>query len=85
MPSDNTRTESMSYTEHTKVEAHGFQAVDATNTEPDRGHDDLIWVGYGGMEGRWLTADQAAGVARAIDAVVESHRTRREAAANAPH
>lgn len=66
----------MTYTEHSAIEAHGFCITDATNTDPDRPHDDLLWVGYGGMEGRWLTADQAEEVARAIDAVVQSHRAR---------
>jgi hypothetical protein len=73
----------MSYTEHMAVEIHGFRVTDATSTDPLRPHDDLVWVGYGGMEGRWLTADRAEEVARAIDAVVQSHRARRQAACGA--
>lgn len=63
------------YTEHHVVEADGFRVVDATATG-ERPHDDLIWVGYGGMEGRWLTPGEAMAVASAITEVVSSHVAR---------
>ncbi len=66
----------MSYIEHQAVEVHGFFITDATSTDPRRHHDDLVWVGFGGMEGRWLTPDQADDVARAIMSVTLDHRAR---------
>ena len=42
------------YLEHQILEVEGFRVVDATATGP-RAHDDLVWVGFGGVEGSWLT------------------------------
>jgi hypothetical protein len=42
------------YTEHSQIEAHGILVADSTLESGDR----RIWVGYGGMEGRWLTHAQ---------------------------
>jgi hypothetical protein len=67
------------YTEHTSLEAHGFRIVDATDTGPRSPFDDLIWVGYGGMEGRWLTADQVEELAGALFGAATVHRARHAA------
>ena len=50
--------------------------MDATATGP-REHDDLVWVGYGGTEGRWLTSDKALELAAAITAVANGNLVRR--------
>ncbi|MDO9236183.1 MAG: hypothetical protein Q7U28_09160 [Aquabacterium sp.] len=64
------------YVEHQIVEVEGFRMVDATSTGP-RPHDDVVWVGYGGMEGQWLTPDKALAVAAAITAVANGNLLRR--------
>lgn len=71
------------YTEHTKIEAHGFEIVDATDTGPRCPHDDLIWVGYGGMDGRWLTPSQVEELAGALFGVATVHRARHAAQVSA--
>lgn len=68
------------YTEHSKAEAHGFEAVDATDTGPRAPFDDLIWVSYG-ADGRWLTPAQAEQVAGAIFGTAAAHRARHAAGA----
>lgn len=72
------------YTEHTKIEAYGFEINDVTvsgcsNVGCDRDHDDLIWVGYGGLEGRWLTVDQVEELAGALFGAATVHRARHAA------
>lgn len=68
----------MSYVEHSRTEAHGFEIADGTQgggTGFD--HDDLIWVGVYG-EGRWLTAAEAEELAGAIFGAAAIHRARRQ-------
>lgn len=65
-----------SFVEHTVLEVEGFRVVDAT-ASGDRAHDDLVWLGYGGMDGRWLTPAEALTVAEGINSVVKSHLARR--------
>lgn len=64
------------YEEHQRIDVEGFSISDATATGL-RPHDDLIWVGYGGMGGRWLTPDEALQVASAIVSVAHSNLERR--------
>ncbi|MDO9236192.1 MAG: hypothetical protein Q7U28_09205 [Aquabacterium sp.] len=64
------------YVEHQLLEVQGFRVVDATATGP-RAHDDLVWVGYGGVEGRWLSPEEAVSVAASIAKVVAAHVVRR--------
>lgn len=64
------------YVEHQVLDIEGFRVVDATATGV-RSHDDLLWVGYGGTEGRWLTPGQALTLAAAITAVANSNLVRR--------
>ena len=65
------------YVEHQIIEVEGFRIVDATATGP-RPHDDLMWVGFGGMEGRWLSVEAALQVSAAIATVAASHVSRRK-------
>lgn len=60
------------YTEHQLAEVEGFRVVDATATG-QRPHDDLVWVGCGGMDGRWLTPGKALALAAAITKVANSN------------
>lgn len=64
------------YVEHLSLEVEGFRVTDATSSGT-RPHDDLIWVGYGGMEGRWLSPEEAINVAATIAKVAVSHLVRR--------
>lgn len=64
------------YAEHQLFEAEGFRVVDATATGP-RSHDALVWVGYGGTEGRWLSPEAALDLAKGIVAVANSNLARR--------
>lgn len=64
------------YVVHTDIEVEGFQLTDAT-ASGSRGHDDLVWVGYGGMDGRWLTPEKAMAVAAAITTVATANLVRR--------
>ena len=64
------------YVEHQVHEVEGFRVVDATATGT-RPHDDLIWVGYGGMDGRWITPEAALDLAAAINQTVAVHVARR--------
>ena len=64
------------YLEHQILEVEGFRVVDATATGP-RAHDDLVWVGFGGVEGSWLTPNQALVLAAAIAAVANGNLVRR--------
>ena len=67
------------YQEHQHVESTGFHVIDATSgTYPI--HDDLVWVSYGEVEGRWLTVDEALNLARAINDVASRNAQRRETA-----
>lgn len=43
--------------EHLTIDVEGFRVADATATG-NRAHDDLVWVGYGGMEGQWLATEK---------------------------
>lgn len=63
------------YVVHLELEVEGFRMVDSTATG-DRGHDDLIWVGYAGGDGRWLAPQEALAVAKAIETVVAAHVSR---------
>lgn len=65
------------YVEHVSIEVEGFRVADATSSG-NRPHDDLIWVGYGGMNGRWMTPEQASSMAQAISPVVASHIARHD-------
>lgn len=64
------------YVEHQLCEVEGFRVVDATATGL-RPHDDLVWVGYGGTEGRWLAPDRALTLAAAITKVANGNLARR--------
>jgi len=64
------------YVEHQLVEVDGFRVVDATSTGL-RPHDDLVWVGYGGVEGSWITSDDALALAVAITTVATGNLVRR--------
>ncbi|EKD97753.1 MAG: hypothetical protein ACD_23C00751G0015 [uncultured bacterium] len=64
------------YVEHQTFEVDGFRVADATSTGP-RPHDDLVWVGHGGMEGRWLTPEAALDLAAVINQTVAVHVARR--------
>lgn len=63
------------YTEHAKHEYAGFKVVDATLDEQD-----LIWVGFGGAEGRWLTAAEVTRLSGLLAEAATSHMTRLGAA-----
>lgn len=73
-----------SYVEHLTLEVEGFRVVDATSTD-SRPHDDVVWVGLGGVEGRWLSPEQALAVASAITEVAVSHLARHGKSARMPH
>lgn len=62
--------------EHQKIEVEGFIIVDSTAAGL-RPHDDLVWVGYGGMEGQWLSPAQAIALSKAIAAVANGNLVRR--------
>lgn len=64
------------YVEHQAVEVEGFHIVDSTATGL-RAHDDLVWVGFGGMEGQWLTPAKALALSEAIAAVANGNLLRR--------
>ena len=64
------------FVQHQTFEMDGFRVVDATSTGP-RPHDDLVWVGCEGIEGRWLSPDQALTLASAIADVAKSNLARR--------
>ena len=64
------------YLEHQTFDINGFRVVDATATGP-RPHDDVVWVGYDGLSGSWLSPDQALELAAAIAAVAKSNLARR--------
>jgi hypothetical protein len=66
-----------SYAEHQVLEVEGFRVVDAT-AAGRRPHDKLVWVGYGGMEGRWITPEKALALAAAITAVANGNLARRK-------
>lgn len=65
------------YVEHQTLEIEGFRIADATATGP-RPHDDFVWVGFGGVDGRWLTPEAAVQVAAAIAKIAASHVSRRK-------
>jgi hypothetical protein len=65
---------SADYTEHQRVELHGFDITDAThgrinNSAPER---ELIWVGVYG-EGRWLRPEEVLELAAALENVANAH------------
>ncbi len=64
------------YAEHQRLEVDGFQLVDATATGP-RAHDDLVWVGCGGLDGKWMKPEQALELAKAISTVANGNLARR--------
>lgn len=64
------------YIEHEVHEIEGFRVVDATTTG-SRPHDDLIWVGYGGMDGRWVSPSTALQLAAAITKAANLNLSRR--------
>lgn len=64
------------YVEHQTFEVDGFRVADATSTGP-RPHDDLVWVGHGGMEGRWLSPERALALAAAISKAANGNLARR--------
>ena len=64
------------YIEHHLWEVEGFRVVDATATG-QRPHDDLVWVGYGGVEGRWLPPAIALDLAAAITKAAKGNLARR--------
>lgn len=68
--------EDFGYEEHQALEVEGFRVVDATATG-GRAHDDLVWVGYGGMDGRWLTPEKALELAAGIVEVAKGNLARR--------
>lgn len=63
----------MAYVEHTKEEYLGFEVVDATAEYRDGSPMEKIWVGFGGMEGAWLSPLQAEILAAKISRVTKSH------------
>lgn len=68
----------MSYIQHVHEEVHGFRVTDATSTIENHEHDDLVWLGFSGMGGRWLTPAEALDVARAIERAAASNLARRK-------
>lgn len=64
------------YIEHQLWEVDGFRVVDATATGRCP-HDDLVWVGYGGMDGRWLSPAIALDLAAAITKAAKGNLARR--------
>lgn len=64
------------YVEHQTFEVEGFRVSDATATGL-RPHDDLVWVGYGGTEGRWLAPEKALALAAAITKAANGNLARR--------
>lgn len=72
---ENKRTQD-TYAEHEVYEVNGFRVVDATDTGI-RPHDDLIWVGYGGRDGRWLSPSNALELAVAITKAANGNLSRR--------
>ena len=64
------------YVEHQIIEVEGFRVVDATATGP-RPHDDLVWVGYEGMDGRWLSPENALTLAASIFKAANGNLARR--------
>lgn len=64
------------YVEHQVMEVEGFRVVDATAIG-SRPHDDLVWIGYGGTEGRWLSPEDALALASAITKAVSGNLARR--------
>lgn len=64
------------YVEHQFVDVEGFRVVDATSTG-SRPHDDLVWVGYGGMGGCWLRPEEALALSAAIAKVANGNLARR--------
>lgn len=59
------------YLEHSSIDFQGFAIRDA---EYETG--DSIWVGYGGMEGRWMTADEVREFAALLLKVADAHEQR---------
>jgi hypothetical protein len=64
------------YVEHLSLEAEGFRLVDATATGL-RPHDDLVWIGCGAQDGKWITPDAALTLAAAITSVATDNLARR--------
>lgn len=59
------------YEEHSSIEYEGFRIADASLESGEK-----IWIGYGGMEGRWMTADQVKKLAALLVEVTDSHEAR---------
>lgn len=70
------------YVEHHVFEVEGFRVVDATATGP-RPHDDLVWVGFGGVDGRWLAPENALALAASIAKAANGNLARRGLLVNA--
>lgn len=68
-------TQPSSYVEHQCVDdIHGFRVCDATTGRVDSSNRNrLIWVGYGGYEGRWMKPEEALQLAAAIEATAWAH------------
>lgn len=49
--------------EHEHNDFMGFYICDATTPDSDGNPVDAVWIGYGGMEGKWLTNDEAKDLA----------------------
>lgn len=60
------------YREHMAVEYAGFLVSDTTTNSGN----ERIWVGYGGMEGSWLSPDEVTGLAEALIRVRDAHLAR---------
>lgn len=60
------------YREHMAVEYAGFLVSDTTTNSGN----ERIWVGYGGMEGSWLSPDEVAALADVLKSVRDAHLAR---------
>lgn len=60
------------FIEYESKEVAGFLVADS-QSKGLRPHNDVIWLGYGGVNGRWMTPDELLELAEAIKTVVASH------------
>jgi hypothetical protein len=66
----------MRYESHSEIEFEGFLVVDTSTESRDGTPVECIWVGYGGMKGRWLNSEQVRELARVLERVAAAHEAR---------
>ena len=59
----------MSFKLHHEMQVHDFLVSDATTRDGSR----RIWIGHGGINGRWVNATEAHEVAAAIEKIATAH------------